>query len=87
MTGRGQHGAVGQRVLTAAPNTTNMFVAEIDGAVVGFAAGLMLPEPKLGLDAELVGDLSRPRRAARGHRPAAGRAPSPPRSGRTARPG
>lgn len=45
--------ALWQRVLTAAPNTTNTFVAEAEGRVVGFASGLMLPEPKLGFDAEL----------------------------------
>ncbi len=42
-----------ERVLTAAPNTTNTFVAERDGGVVGFASGMMLAEPKHGLDAEL----------------------------------
>jgi GNAT superfamily N-acetyltransferase len=41
------------RVLTAAPNTTNTFVAELDGRVVGFASGLMLAEPKHGFDADL----------------------------------
>jgi GNAT superfamily N-acetyltransferase len=41
------------KILTAAPNTTNTFVATLDGAVAGFAAGLMLPEPKYGLNAEL----------------------------------
>jgi GNAT superfamily N-acetyltransferase len=45
--------ALWNKVLTAAPNTTNTFVAEIDGAVVGFASGMMLAEPKRGLDAEL----------------------------------
>ena len=43
------------RVLTAAPNTTNTFVAERDGRVVGFASGMMLAEPKHGFDAELTG--------------------------------
>ena len=41
------------RILGAAPNTTNVFVAVADGEVVGFAAGLMLEEPKFGIDAEL----------------------------------
>lgn len=45
--------ALWERVLTAGPNTTNTFVAESDGMVVGFASGLMLAEPKLGFDAEL----------------------------------
>jgi GNAT superfamily N-acetyltransferase len=45
--------ALWTRVLSAAPNRTNTFVAESDGQVVGFASGLMLPEPKLGFDAEL----------------------------------
>jgi len=43
------------RVLSAAPNTTNTFVAEVDQRVVGFVSGLMLPEPRHGLDAELTG--------------------------------
>lgn len=46
--------ALWDKVLTAAPNTTNTFVAEIDGKVAGFASGLMLPEPKHGFDAELT---------------------------------
>jgi len=41
------------RVLSAAPNTTNTFVAEFDGTVAGFSSGLMLKEPRHGLDAEL----------------------------------
>ncbi|MFO1322924.1 MAG: GNAT family N-acetyltransferase [Burkholderiales bacterium] len=45
--------ALWQRVLTAAPNTTNTFVATIDGKVTGFASGLMLAEPKHDLNAEL----------------------------------
>jgi len=48
-----QSTALWERVLSAAPNTTNTFVAVVDGAVVGFASGLMLAEPKHGLDAEL----------------------------------
>jgi GNAT superfamily N-acetyltransferase len=46
--------ALWERVLTAAPNTTNTFVAELDERVVGFASGMMLAEPKHGLDAELT---------------------------------
>jgi len=45
--------ALWERILTASPNTTSTFVAEVEGLVVGFASGLMLPEPKLGFDAEL----------------------------------
>ena len=41
------------KILSAAPNTTNTFVATVDEAVVGFAAGLMLEEPRFGLNAEL----------------------------------
>ncbi len=43
-----------RRVLTAGPNTTNTVVATVGDDVVGFAAGLMLAEPKFGLDAELA---------------------------------
>ena len=46
--------ALWERVLTAAPNTTNTFVAEVAGRIVGFASGMMLAEPKHGLDAELT---------------------------------
>lgn len=45
--------ALWERVLTAGRNTTSTFVAEAGGTVVGFASGLMLPEEKLGFDAEL----------------------------------
>lgn len=47
--------ALWSRVLTAAPNTTNTFVAEVGTRVVGFVSGLMLPEPKHGFDSELTG--------------------------------
>jgi GNAT superfamily N-acetyltransferase len=46
--------ALWEKVLTAAPNTTNTFVAEIDRRIVGFASGSMLAEPKLGFNAELA---------------------------------
>ncbi|MEB0135010.1 GNAT family N-acetyltransferase [Actimicrobium sp. CCC2.4] len=42
------------RVLSAASAKTSVFVAELDGDVVGFAAGKMLDEQKFGLDAELA---------------------------------
>ena len=45
--------ALWQRILAAAPNATSVFVADDDGAVVGFAAGNMLEEPRHDLDAEL----------------------------------
>jgi ribosomal protein S18 acetylase RimI-like enzyme len=45
--------ALWHRVLTAAPNNTNTFVAQADGAIAGFSSGLMLTEPKHDLDAEL----------------------------------
>ncbi|MEO6566098.1 MAG: GNAT family N-acetyltransferase [Casimicrobiaceae bacterium] len=46
--------ALWDKVLSAGPNTTNTFVAESDGRIVGFASGSMLVEPKLGFDAELA---------------------------------
>ncbi|GAA4025412.1 GNAT family N-acetyltransferase [Actimicrobium antarcticum] len=42
------------RVLSTPSAKTSVFVAELDGEVVGFAAGKMLDEPKFGLDAELA---------------------------------
>ena len=52
--------ALWDKVLTAAPNTTSAFVAERDGGVIGFASGLMLSEPKHGMDAELTAIYLRP---------------------------
>src|SRR5262249_16243536 len=46
--------AMWERVLTAGPSTTSVFVADHGGEIVGFAGGAMLSEPKYGLDAELV---------------------------------
>ncbi len=46
--------AMWDRVLTAGPNTTSVFVAEHRDEVVGFACGAMLKEPKHDLDAELA---------------------------------
>ena len=46
--------AIWDRVLTAGPGTTSVFVAARDAEVVGFAGGAMLDEPKYGIDAELV---------------------------------
>ena len=43
-----------ERILGAAPNTTSVFVADDGGEVLGFAGGIMLPEPKHGFDAELT---------------------------------
>jgi GNAT superfamily N-acetyltransferase len=45
--------ALWAKILTAAPSATSVFVAVDGAAVVGFASGNMLPEPKHGLDAEL----------------------------------
>jgi GNAT superfamily N-acetyltransferase len=45
--------ALWNRVLSASPNTTSVFVADDDGDVVGFGAGNMLEEPRYALDAEL----------------------------------
>jgi GNAT superfamily N-acetyltransferase len=46
--------ALWDRVLTAGPNTTSVFVVENSDEIVGFASGAQLREPKHGLDAELV---------------------------------
>ena len=46
--------AIWERVLTAGPNTTSVFVAEHADEIVGFASGAMLKEPKYGIDTELV---------------------------------
>lgn len=42
------------RVLSAASDAACTFVAEIEGELVGFAAGITLAEPKLEFDAELT---------------------------------
>jgi GNAT superfamily N-acetyltransferase len=46
--------AIWDRVLTAGPNTTSVFVAERGGDVVGFACGTQLGVPKHGYDSELA---------------------------------
>lgn len=46
--------AIWDRVLTAGPSTTSVFVAEHADEIIGFASGAMLKEPKHELDAELV---------------------------------
>ncbi|MFC5475083.1 GNAT family N-acetyltransferase [Paraherbaspirillum soli] len=46
--------ALWTRILTAASDAACVFVAEIDGEIVGFAAGMTLREPKLGYDSELT---------------------------------
>lgn len=58
-----------RRVLTAASVSTSVFVAELDGEVVGFAAGKMLDEEKFGLNAELAAIYLQPeiQRAGVGH--------------------
>jgi GNAT superfamily N-acetyltransferase len=62
--------AIWDRVLTAGPNTTSVFVAEASADVVGFACGTMLKEPKHGFDAELAAVYLRRefQRAGLGHR-------------------
>ena len=45
--------ALWEKILTAGPNATSVFVAADANGIVGFAAGNMLAEPKHGLNAEL----------------------------------
>lgn len=45
--------AIWSRILSATSNAANVFVAEVDGEVLGFAAGMTLAESKLGFDSEL----------------------------------
>lgn len=52
--------ALWERVLTAGPNTTSVFVAENDGEVIGFAAGTLLGEPRYEMNAELTAVYLRP---------------------------
>jgi GNAT superfamily N-acetyltransferase len=52
--------ALWRRVLAAAPNATSVFVATTDEGVVAFASGMMLAEPRFGLDAELTAIYVRP---------------------------
>ena len=49
----GDSAALWEKILTAGPNATSVFVAANAGTIVGFAAGNMLAEPKHGLNAEL----------------------------------
>lgn len=42
------------RVLGAASDAACTYVVEVDGELVGFAAGITLAEPRLGFDAELT---------------------------------
>lgn len=46
--------ALWARILSAASDAACVFVAEIDGEIVGFAAGMTLSAPKLGFDSELT---------------------------------
>jgi GNAT superfamily N-acetyltransferase len=46
--------ALWERVLTAGPNTTRVFVAEHGAEIVGFSCGTLLPQAKLGMDSELA---------------------------------
>jgi len=45
--------ALWEKILTAGPNATSVFVAANAAGIVGFAAGNMLAEPKHSLNAEL----------------------------------
>ncbi|HWW03752.1 GNAT family N-acetyltransferase [Collimonas sp.] len=46
--------AIWSRILSATSSAANVFVAEVDGEVLGFAAGMTLAEAKLGYDSELT---------------------------------
>ncbi|AIY40405.1 GCN5-related N-acetyltransferase [Collimonas arenae] len=46
--------AIWSRILSATSSAANVFVAEVDGEVLGFAAGMTLKESKLGFDSELT---------------------------------
>jgi GNAT superfamily N-acetyltransferase len=46
--------ALWDRVLTAGPNTTCVFVAQRDADIVGFSCGAPLQPPKHGFDSELA---------------------------------
>jgi GNAT superfamily N-acetyltransferase len=46
--------AIWSRILSATSSAANVFVAEVDGEVLGFAAGMTLKEAKLGYDSELT---------------------------------
>ena len=46
--------ALWDRVLTAGPNTTCVFIAEHEADVVGFSCGTLLEPAKLGFDSELA---------------------------------
>ena len=48
------------RSLSAGSQRSQVFVAEDADGVLGFAAGVVLPEPKLGFDAELAAIYLRP---------------------------
>lgn len=52
-----------RKVLQALPEAGDricVYVAESEGHIVGFASGMMLPEPKLGMQAELTAVYLRP---------------------------
>ena len=46
--------------LPAAGERICVFVAETEGQIIGFASGMLLPEPKLGMKAELTAVYLRP---------------------------
>jgi GNAT superfamily N-acetyltransferase len=55
-----ENAAIWQRILSAPPNLTSTFVAEDAMGLVGFASGIMLDPPKLGMDCELSAVYVRP---------------------------
>ncbi|MFZ6658404.1 GNAT family N-acetyltransferase [Undibacterium sp. TJN19] len=48
------------QAMTEAADRICVYVAESEGKVIGFASGMMLPEPKLGMQAELTAIYLRP---------------------------
>ncbi len=46
--------------LASAGDRVCVFVAESEGVIIGFASGMLLPEPKLGMNAELTAVYLRP---------------------------
>lgn len=46
--------------LASAGDRVCVFVAESEGVIIGFASGMLLPEPKLGMNAELTAVCLRP---------------------------
>ena len=77
--------ALWDRVLTAGPNTTSVFVAEYGTDIVGFACGVELGEPQARLRRRAGGSLPAPRVPARRDRAGGSSARSSKPSARTGR--